>query len=723
MGALDRGYGGPTPGRSRLYENPSMPPFADVTHRAGTRGAGHSLYAKFYDLDLDGWLDLYVGEFYGTNNLLYRNNTDKSFTEIGASVGVDVGSSTHAVAIADFNDDGLPDIVVGNDFTVHELTGMPNSGGDALLIGQPDGTWSDESAEAGMDQTAAVMGFAVGDVDANGLLDVYKTDIGLNYLMTNHGWPESGLAWEDSTHFYEVGNAEVEDHVGGANSNKAVGWAAMFFDADLDTWADLFVVNGHLPATSGPISGPPLLQQNFLFRSLGPDGSFVFEDATAALGLLDHHDDQGAAIGDVDADGDPDLFVAPTTGALRFYEHLGVASGRKGLTVAVRTGTSGADGIGTVVRRTDPGGTVHLRSLGAEAPSASNNALEVHFGLGHEERTVLTASFPSGMTKTTAAVAAGGRVTLSEPRLFALSETVVDAAPAGKGAGAPAEVLVAVFAHDSFGVPLDALATVSIEVPGLTPSGPVQHLAANRFARSFAVPAAPGRYRVEATFDGWTPAIRPSLFVRGAVDESLTRVVVSPEAVRLDDPQGVVITATPRDALGVNLGPGHTVLATVGADDPLPMTDVGDGTYVAALEPTPAFAASYGVSLEVDGVDLGALGQVEVAAAPHPSKTTVYGEVPEPQHQAGAEQLRLVVTPKDSFGFRTGPRTELELTLLLDAGSSAAFVRDDLLVGQDDGEFICIVEKPKEDLFVLDASGTVEIRADGILVFSGPFSF
>ncbi len=107
-------------------------------------------------------------------------------------------------------------------------------------------------------------------------------------------------------------------YINGASGQKfmaeAVGSGAAFFDADSDGWLDLYIVNGAaLPGYQGPAA------TNAHYRNSG-DGSFA--DITAEVGTGDGGFGMGAAVGDYDNDGDPDLYLA-NYGANVFYGNIG----------------------------------------------------------------------------------------------------------------------------------------------------------------------------------------------------------------------------------------------------------------------------------------------------------------------------------------------------------------------------------------------------------------
>jgi len=105
--------------QNRLYENTGNGTFVDVTAQAGVGDVGWSVNTFFADMDNDGYLDIYSvnrGQLYNAPNVLYRNNGDKTFTDIASFAGVtaDSGGRGENGIYGDFNNDGFLDIFVVN---------------------------------------------------------------------------------------------------------------------------------------------------------------------------------------------------------------------------------------------------------------------------------------------------------------------------------------------------------------------------------------------------------------------------------------------------------------------------------------------------------------------------------------------------------------------------------------------------------------------------------
>lgn len=760
MGPLE----GPFPGTSRLYRNDGTGVFEEVTVVAGTRGVGHSIAGKWFDLDYDGDLDMLVSEFNGAHNQYYVNNGDGSFTESGVEKGLDSNSSTHITGIIDVDEDGYVDVLVGNDYRANNLVGIHDNGDDYHLRNDGTGTFIDVTVDSAFDHGgpdgtgpgSGTMGMTFADVDYDGDLDLYKTEQDDQFLMINNGWP-AGSAWTQAQDQYGVANVVTEDPADPGTFGPTVGWGCFFFDVNRDRWEDLFKVNGHV--------GPQSLfnQNNVLFVSKGPLDGFTFEDQTAAYGLLDHYDDRGLAASDIDQDGDIDFIVCPPGGKLRFFENQVVTSGGW-LHVTADTRTSAPGGRGTVVRWTDSLGFPHVRQIGSDSPTASQHDDMVFFGLGPETQVDLTVEFPSGMTRLYPGVAANQRLTVVEPELIRLSKrtfrpllTAQDGgtlpllggkadgvgvarggaslpgggAGGGTGgatrpaAGALADLVVTAFAHDAAGNPLGANASVAIEVPGLTPRSPARYLGGNAYERRFRTDAPPGIYRVQVSFDSFQPRIRPTVSIVGPLSTTKSEVVLDPPCVRAASADTFEVVFVPKDARGLLLGPGHQAAAEVvgfGGIPLTPMKDLGDGRYSVVL-PAPSAVGFKFLSVWIDGTELFGIANVDASFQPLALNTLLYREDPHKKIALQRHQFKFLVTPRDLFGLRIGPEAAVQLVIAPSPGTEPAYERTDISPAmRRDGSIAFVVERDPSSA-IGSARGAISVLVDGVPVQNLSYQF
>ena len=389
-------------GGIKLFLNKGGGRFEDVTEQAGLADPLWAMSAAFLDYDRDGLLDLVVvnyldydpkkgcrtpegkpdfcgpSMFPGVCSKLFHNGgpapasggrpaaavrfEDVSFASgLGRLPGPGLG-----VVCADFDGDGWPDIFVAND-------GAPNR----LWINRHDGTFEDEAVSRGVAYTAmgkayAGMGIALGDVDGDGLLDLYVTHLGIE---TNTLWKQGPRGqFRDAT--TRAGLAATQWH--------ATGWGTVLADFDLDGALDLAVVNGRTyvggPAhDTGPGFWETYAERNQLFAG---DGTGRFRDVSAANGPLCGYWNvaRGLACADIDGDGAPDLLVTAIGARARLFRNV---APRRGHWLSVRAWDPGLkrDAYGAEVR-VRAGGREWLRVVNpAQSYLCSGDVLAL-FGLG-----------------------------------------------------------------------------------------------------------------------------------------------------------------------------------------------------------------------------------------------------------------------------------------------------------------------------------------------------
>src|SRR5262249_34296733 len=345
--------------RAALYHNNHDGSFTDVTEKAGVGNERWGQGVCIGDFDDDGWEDIYVSNF--GRNRLYRNNHDGTFTDVAEKAGVAVGGWSTGCAFGDYNGDGLLDLFVAGYVTL-DLNNLPPPGTGSVITGAKsdegknargmgaafaagsascqyrgqrvvcgplglkgapdhlyrnngDGTFSDVSKQAGVDDSAGYYGFGVGwfDYDDDGRLDlVVANDSTPNYLYRNNGDRTfedvsyvSGVALNENgraqahmgvaigdyngdgrddihiTNFADDSNVLYRNDGGGIFTDVTfaaglgevsipfLGWGTDFFDYDNDGALDLLVVNGHVyPVADLADWGTSYKQRPLLFRNV-----------------------------------------------------------------------------------------------------------------------------------------------------------------------------------------------------------------------------------------------------------------------------------------------------------------------------------------------------------------------------------------------------------------------------------------------------------------------
>ena len=260
-----------------------------------------------FDFDSDGFQDIYVSNSVGPNRL-FRNNQDGTFDDVAAATGADDPNGRgNGGCAADYDNDGDRDLYV------------TNYGPSILFANDGDGTFTDVTVAAGLDDTDSVYrssGCAWGDYDRDGYVDLivlrylYEVDPSIavrgdfytfvELLALNHNNGDGTFTnvtslLGDITRPTESVFGVPIGNLWGAGFQP--GWA----DLDNDGDADLYVVNDW-----GPNAQPNVLWRN---DGPGPDGGWRFTDISVESGADAAINGMGLAIGDYDLDGFLDIYI------------------------------------------------------------------------------------------------------------------------------------------------------------------------------------------------------------------------------------------------------------------------------------------------------------------------------------------------------------------------------------------------------------------------------
>jgi hypothetical protein len=272
-----------------LYRNEGNGKFTNVTTQAGLLTFGLSLSATISDLNQDGFKDIYISNDFTSPDFFFFNNGDGTFTDQTKEVAGQTSFYGMGADIADYNNDGLPDIL--------QIDMAP------------------EDNKRAKENMAAMSLEDFEEMVNEGLHYQYRySTLQLNRGIMRNGLPRfSNAAW-----------------IAGVSSTDW-SWGALLADYDLDGWKDIFVANGirrdinnldffnamgALEERKGALSNQELLEQvkempykrlvSYLFKN---NGDLTFSQCNKEWGIQLEDFSNGAAYADLDNDGDLELIV------------------------------------------------------------------------------------------------------------------------------------------------------------------------------------------------------------------------------------------------------------------------------------------------------------------------------------------------------------------------------------------------------------------------------
>lgn len=409
-----------------FYLNNRDGTFSNKTKEFGLDVKGSTTHALVLDYDRDGDLDLFVinnGEPRrkghlnpGQSDQLFRNNGNGTFTDVSAQAGIsDVGYGLSAV-VGDVNNDGWPDIFVANDF----------EGRDILWVNLGNGTFENQTTMAFRNMSWSSMGSDMADLNGDGLLDIVSVDMlprDHRRRMTQLGGMSIYGPFFDSAQ--RVHNALHLNRGNGRFSNVCYSsgiaatdwsWSVLAGDFNNDGMVDLYITNGtkrdmgdqdyvnNLYSGNDAIhpsayrSMPSSKLANYLFQNVG---GFSFKDVASEQGIGQAAVSNGAAMADLDNDGDLELIVNNTDDVAFVYRNLTNDAANSlhhwlGVIFNGQPGNRDAIGARCIVYAKN---NVFVREAAASKGFHSTSDHRVHVGLG-SNNTVdsMRVIWPDGLT-------------------------------------------------------------------------------------------------------------------------------------------------------------------------------------------------------------------------------------------------------------------------------------------------------------------------------------
>ncbi len=375
-------------------DRPHQLVFTDVTREAGILTEGYGLGITVNDINLDGWPDVYVANDFITNDLLWINNGDGSFTDRAADYLKHQTHNGMGTDIADFNNDGLVDIMV--------LDMLPEDNfRQKMMFSKPN----DERFRLN-------------------LRFGYTPQYVRNTLQLNNGFTPEG----------ELSFSEIGQLAGVSNTDWS--WSALFADFDNDGYRDLLITNGYAKDVTDmdyasyrasasqfgtaeakrekAVNLAALLKEakvhNYVFKN---NGDLTFSDMSESWGMTTPSFSNGTAFADLDQDGDLNIVTNNINDEAFIYENtLEKSSQRNRLRISLEGPSNNPAGLQATVRlRYNGQQQYHHHTVYRGYKSTVENT--VHFGSGaHMSVDSVEITWPDGRYQLLRNVPANQTITL-----------------------------------------------------------------------------------------------------------------------------------------------------------------------------------------------------------------------------------------------------------------------------------------------------------------------
>jgi hypothetical protein len=382
-------------GKNRLYHNQRNGTFREASEAAGVAGDGKAwgTGCAFIDYDRDGKLDLMVSNYVlfdiktspkpgeglmcvwkgtpvmcgprgleSSPNILYHNLGGGKFADVSKAGGIEKTNGHYCLSVStlDYDDDGWPDIYVACDSTP-----------SILYHNLKNGTFADVAPDAGVafdddGREQAGMGSSIGDYDADGSPDIFKT----NFSDDRSTLYRNNKDGTFSATIYEAGL--------GLNT-RYLGWGTMFMDVDNDGRPDILSVNGHVyPEVDTAHLGSTYREPRLLYWNSG-GGKFKDVSKECGPGCTEPQSSRGLAVGDLWNDGRLSAVVNNMGGQPMLLVNR--AASRNHWLGVITNAKSDRDGIGSKVTVV-AGNKRWVQEVRSGSSYISNNDMRLHFGLG-----------------------------------------------------------------------------------------------------------------------------------------------------------------------------------------------------------------------------------------------------------------------------------------------------------------------------------------------------
>jgi enediyne biosynthesis protein E4 len=409
--------------------------FTEKAAAYGIADTSLCMNASFFDYDKDGDLDLFLitnpadelvsgvnslnerkinGESEGTD-ILYRNNGNKSFTNVSREAGILLDGYSLGAAVSDVNNDGWPDIYVSNDFLSNDI----------LYINNGNGTFTDKIGTYLKHSSFASMGNDIADINNDGLTDIFTLDMlpEDNYrkkmIIPSSGYDklqlslQKGYSPQYTRNTLQINNG-VNANGEGSFSDIAFyagvsatdwSWAALWADYDNDGDKDLYVSNGfyrdlgnldyinYQARLQNPMGRQDIKKaeklkaikelasfplQDYFFEN---NGNLTFAKKSSEWGFTEKGFSNGACYADLDNDGDLDLIINEFNSKAKIFENKSSEIKKNNfITIQLKGDSLNLQGIGAKVWIYTKD-TMQLQELNPYRGYESSMEPVLHFGI------------------------------------------------------------------------------------------------------------------------------------------------------------------------------------------------------------------------------------------------------------------------------------------------------------------------------------------------------
>lgn len=430
-----------------LYINNGDLTFSESARSYGLNDNGYSTHSAFLDYDLDGDLDVYIltyGNNEGTdltlvnkkvtdgsaisNDRLYRNNGDNTFTDVSREAGILIEGYGLGIAVNDLNNDQYPDIYISNDFLFDDI----------VYVNNQDGTFTDKSKDYLKHTSHFGMGIDFQDFNNDLLPDVIQVD-----MMPEDNYRQKKILGPMHFDFYnlsikegytpqymrnslqmnqgEKGFSEIGQLAGINETDWS--WAPVFADYDADGKKDLVITNGfrrnvtdwdfrnyireQLEIAKGKGDDPDEVSLEIVKKTndlklpnyaYAYNGDLTFSDVTADWGLSKPTWSNGMIYADLDRDGDLDMVISNIDDVAHVYENTLNENETvpNYLKVSLKGDKNNREGLGAKII-VNQASAKQLHYQTKTRGYLSNVSSEIHFGFGDNSAQVeVKVTWPNG---------------------------------------------------------------------------------------------------------------------------------------------------------------------------------------------------------------------------------------------------------------------------------------------------------------------------------------